>query len=170
MEVSEGWFGDVRLEGVRFGAMYRWPGAVHEGKGVVQAIIDSRISEPQKTALFKILGGEEQEPNTCFNIYNSTIEKELDPITATIDFAADVGEARGHLRVDGVIDLELEPIRNPVTGEPHRARIVLPTGFEFREAEMASSRFKVDGGLTFAHSGRYGLLFQAAYGPHGIIA
>jgi hypothetical protein len=32
----------------------------------------------------------------------------------------------------------VEPIKNPVTGEEHRALITLPNGFEFKEAEMAN--------------------------------
>jgi hypothetical protein len=39
-----------------------------------------------------------------------------------------------------------EPIRNPVTGAPHRARVVLPHGFEYTEAEFASSTTKTSGG------------------------
>jgi hypothetical protein len=31
-----------------------------------------------------------------------------------------------------------EPIKNPVTGEEHRARIDLPNGFEYKLAEMAN--------------------------------
>ncbi len=169
MEVEEGWFGAIRLDGVRFAAVYRWPGPVHEGGGIVQGIIDVRTSEPQRDALFKILGGQEQAPHTCFNIYNSTIEKELDPVFAPIEFEFDDANARGRFRVEGLLDSELEPIRNPVTGEAHRARIVLPNGFEFREAEMASSRFRASAGLSFEHAGRYGFLTRVAYGPHGLI-
>jgi hypothetical protein len=33
-----------------------------------------------------------------------------------------------------------EPIKNPVTGEPHRVRVTLPHGFEYHEAEYASAR------------------------------
>jgi hypothetical protein len=33
----------------------------------------------------------------------------------------------------------VEPIKNPVSGEEHRARIVLPDGFEYAEAEMANT-------------------------------
>ncbi len=36
--------------------------------------------------------------------------------------------------VPGVIEAEIQPIRNTVTGEPHHARVVLPHGFEFNEA------------------------------------
>ena len=34
---------------------------------------------------------------------------------------------------------EGEPIKNLVTGEEHRARIVLPNGFEYKEAEMGNT-------------------------------
>jgi hypothetical protein len=33
----------------------------------------------------------------------------------------------------------VEPILNPVTGEEHRARIVLPNGFEYKEAEVGNT-------------------------------
>ena len=36
-------------------------------------------------------------------------------------------------------ETNIEPIKNPVTGEEHRARIVLPDGFEYKEAEMGNT-------------------------------
>ena len=32
---DEGYFGEVRLDGLHAAALYRWPGAVHEGNGEV---------------------------------------------------------------------------------------------------------------------------------------
>ena len=43
------------------------------------------------------------------------------------------------MRIPGVLDSKIEPIRNPVTGDEHRVRIVMPGGFEFEEAEIANS-------------------------------
>ncbi len=169
MEIEEGYFDDIRLDGMLVAGTYRWPGPVHEGKGVYQAIVDRRASEVQVDALFKILGGEEQEPTTGFNIYGSTIETELDPVFADITFEWDMENRTGRVFVDGVCDASLEPIRNPVTGKAHRAVIRLPEGFEFREAEMASATFTGSGELKFDHAGRYGYVIQVAYGPHGII-
>ena len=68
-----------------------------------------------------------------------------------------------------VLDATLEPIRNPVTGAPHRAAIRLPEGFEFREAEMASSIFRSQGEIDQQHRNCYGFLTYAAYGPYGVI-
>jgi hypothetical protein len=67
------------------------------------------------------------------------------------------------------MEMSLEPIRNPVTGKVHRAQIVLPAGFEFRNAEMASGTFEASGDIELKSSGVYGFLTDVAYGPFGII-
>lgn len=167
--IEEGWFGDVRLDGLIIAGRFRWPGAVHEGGGIVQDAIDERATPEQREALFKILDGEEQEPTTVFNIYGSTMEKELDPIFSDIRFDCDLQQGTGGFSVPGVMEMRLEPIRNPVTGAPHPAKIVLPEGFEFRSADMASGSFKGDGDIVFERSNSYGVLTYVAYGPHGII-
>ena len=38
----------------------------------------------------------------------------------------------------GIVETIGEPIKNPVTGAEHRARIDLPHGFEYRIAEVGS--------------------------------
>lgn len=168
--IEKGHFGDVSLDGLIVAATYRWPGAVHEGGGWAQGIIDKRATDEQVDALFKILGGEEQEPTTVFNIYGSTMEGEHDPIFADLTFEADIPARTGRFIVDGQIEMALSPIRNPVTGKPHRAKIVLPEGFEFREAEMASGDLSVATAQQMKYEGSYGALWYAAYGPYGILA
>lgn len=169
LEIVEGYFGDVRLDGLRVAGVYRWPGPVHEGRGTWWSIIDKRATEEQIAALFKILGGEEQEPTTGFSIYASTIENEPEPIFADIDFDWDIDSATGRFAVSGVLEAKLEPIKNPVTGADHRAAIRLPEGFEFREGEMASSSFWSKGELDQKHGNRYGVLTYVTYGPYGIV-
>jgi hypothetical protein len=169
MEIEEGYFGDLRLDGLRIAGTYRWPGPVHEGKGAYQVAIDKRASKEQVEALFKILGGEEQEPTTGFNVYGSTIETEYDPIFEDIAFECDFEGRSARVAVPGLFEATLEPIKNPVTGKPHRSLIRLPEGFEFREAEMASADFTSPGPLAFEHRKRYGLVTRVAYGPYGVI-
>jgi len=167
--IDEGWFGDERLDGLIIGARYRWPGPVHEGKGIVQGFISEQATEAQRDALFQILDGKEQEPTTPFNIYGSTIEKEFDPIFADIEFECDLEARTGRFRVPKIMELTLEPIKNPVTGKLHPAQIVLPEGFEFRTAEMASGAFEASGDIELNSSGVYAFLTHVAYGPYGII-
>ncbi len=169
MQIDEGYFGDVRLEGLRIAAAYRWPGPVHEGGGIVQGFIDERADDAQRDALVTILSGLEQEPTTAFNIYGSTIETEYDPVFGPINMQYDMEARTGSFAVPGHLEMSLEPIRNPVTGAPHRAVIRLPEGFEFREAEMASGTFKGTGEIKFENSKCYGFLTIVAYGPYGVI-
>lgn len=170
MEIAEGYFGNVRLDGLRHGALYRWPGAVHEGRGVAQGFIDERATPAQRDALFTILGGKEQVAHSKFNIYGSTIEKELDPVFAPIELAHDFAARTARARVPGLMELTLEPIRNPVTGKVFPAAIELAEGFEYRRAEMTSGRFTAAAPWNFDEASVYGSLFTAAYGPHGIMA
>lgn len=168
-EIVQGHFGDIRLDGLRSAGIFHWPGAVHEGDGSYIPIIDERADEGQREALLKIMSGEEQEPTTLFNIYGSTLEHEYDPIFTKIEFDWDIHARTGHLRVPGVLESSLKPIRNPVTGADHHAAIKLPRGFEFREAEMASSTFHSDKDIGGRHSQVYGFLTCAGYGPYGVI-
>jgi len=169
LDIVDGYFGETRLDGLRVAGVYSWPGPVHEGKGRYQIVIDDRVTEVQRDALFSILSGEEQEPHTGFNIYGSTIEKEFDPIFAPINFEFDLVERTATLSVESVLNCSLEPIQNPVTGAFHRALIKLPEGFEFREAEMASATFTSEGPINQSYSDRYGFLTFVTYGPYGIV-
>lgn len=170
MHIIEGYFGDVRLDGLKFAARFAWPGAVHEGRGNCQAVIDINATDAQRDALFKILSGEEQVPTTLFNIYGATMENELDPVFAEIGFECDIEAATGTMTVPGLMSAEFAPIKNPVTGADHRAQIRLGTAFEFQAAEMASATFTAVGPeMGMSHAKVYGALVDIAYGPYGII-
>jgi len=55
-QIEEGHFGDVPLDGLRAVNTYAWPGAVHEGDGSMQSIIDARADQRQRAALTAIPG------------------------------------------------------------------------------------------------------------------
>ena len=67
------------------------------------------------------------------------------------------------------MEAEVVPIKNPVTGLPHRAAIRLHTAFEFREAEMGSATFWSKGQVEHEHAERYAAISLVSYGPYGII-
>src|SRR5579863_1887699 len=161
MRVDEGYFGDVSLAGTKWVGMFAWPRAIHEGHGEAAVIIDPAASEAQRTALLTILSGQETEPGaTIFNVFATTFERMHPPQFLPIDFALDLDRRVGHLKVAGVLDTEVSPITNPVTGAQHRARVLLPNGFEYREAEYASGRSRSPGPIplsldsTHAHLAR----------------
>jgi hypothetical protein len=170
MEITEGYFGKTRLDDLRVAGVYRWPGAVHEGNGTWQSVICKTANQDQIDALFTILGGKEQELTTGFAIYASTIAREPDPIFADIDFEWDIQQRRGRFRVSNVLNAEIEPIQNPVTGAPHFIAIRPHEGFEFREAEMASANFSSAGELVQKYDKKFAAISYVTYGPSGVIA
>ena len=72
--IDEGHFGNTQLDGLRAVYVAKWPGAVHQGNGELQIIIDERANATQREALRKILYGEETDPGTTvWNIFRSMI-------------------------------------------------------------------------------------------------
>ena len=52
-------------------------------------------------------------------------EKFHEPLFKPIEFETNEEERIGRFTVAGIVEATAEPIRNPVTGQPHRARVVL---------------------------------------------
>jgi len=145
-EIQEGYFGAIRLDGLRAALITSWPGAIHEGNGTMQVIIDERADESQRDALLKILtGGETDDMATIWWVFSAMCPNKLEPLFLPIEVAIDVEARRGHIRVPGIIETIGEPIRNPVTGAEHRARIQMPEGVEFRIAEAGSGTTRTTG-------------------------
>jgi hypothetical protein len=134
--IREGYFGETELGGVTFAAAYWWPGPIHRGNGILQLAIDQRATPDQRAALVAIHSG--KEGGTLFEIFASVVSKALDPMFVSIKFRTDKDKRIASLSVAGLGEFRAEPIKNPVTGEEHRARIQLPNGFEYKEAEMGN--------------------------------
>lgn len=155
MRISDGHFGSVRLDGVRMALAFAWPGAMHEGNGTLQLIVDERAAPEQREAIQAIASG--THGGAIFEIFAAIAPRRPAPLFAPIAIEADRETRTANISVPGIAELEAGPIRNPVTGEEHRAQIRLPNGFEYREAEVGNSkRLKVQvGPLTFDHADSY---------------
>ena len=168
MHVTEGHFGDVRLDGVKFCAMVDFPGPLHEGSGTLQAIIDEQATPPQREALFGILSGQNSAEGTLFHIFSLIVTKMLDPIFAPIRFEFDLPGRRAKVSIPGVLETENEPIRNPVTGAAHRIQVTTPEGFEHHTAEVCSARIVSTGGIKFEVPQGHGSLAMVVQTPEGV--
>lgn len=168
MQIDEGFFGETRLDGLRWACVYRWPGPLHEGNGTIQAVIDARADAAQRTALLTILAGREQVETTFFHIVSLIAPHVLKPLFLPIAFAFDLAGRRARVAVPSVFETTSEPIRNPVTGATHRARVGLPDGMEYREAEIASATLEGTGAIRFAHAGRHSSLALVTYTDQGL--
>lgn len=168
MQVEEGYFGDVRLDGLRWAALVSWPGAIHEGHGQCLPVVDSAASEAQRNAILAILSGQETDPGaTVFNVFAQTYEHVFEPRSAPIEFEADVEARTAHFRVADLMEASGEPIRNPVTGQPHRVRVSLPEGFEYHQAEYGSSSANAGEPMPMSWAQGHGHFFRMHMTPHG---
>lgn len=146
--VRKGYFGETRLDGVKFALTATWPGPIHLGNGTIQLVVDSTVTPEQRNALEKITTGSDTEDMaTVFWVFSKMSPNKLETLTRRIEAQVDVEARTGHVRVADVFDLSVEPIRNPVTGAEHRARINLPHGFEYRVAELASGTTTTSGAI-----------------------
>lgn len=157
MQIDEGHHGKVRLDGLRWVVLAAWPQAIHMGHGEALPILDERATEEQRNALLSIMGGMDTEPGaTFFQVFASTFEKMHEPMFKAISFSADMAGGTGHFSVAGVVDSTSEPIRNPVTGLPHRPKVTLRESFEFTEAEFVSSTTKSQSAIALDNISKHG--------------
>ena len=148
--IDRGYHGDTELDGLKAAAAFFFPGALHEGHGEGVVAIDERATPAQREALLRILSGQDTAPGaTFFQILSTVTEKLHEPLFTTIDFEVDVDGRHARLNVPGMIEARGEPILNPVTGSPTRARIDLPNGFEYSIAEVGRGWAKSTGAVPF---------------------
>ena len=170
LEIDEGRHGDTDLSGLKVAAVFRWPGPIHEGKGEAAAFVDERASEEQRGALLTILTGGDTDPMaTVFAVFASTIETMHEPQFVPIDFEVDVEGRTARLRIDSRVEMDGVPISNPVSGEPVRAQIRLPDGFEYEVAEVGSGRSRAIAPIEFAHANSYGQFAHLHLDSHGVV-
>ena len=170
IQIDKGRHGNTTLDGLRMAGIFRWPGAVHEGNGEAQPIVDRRANAAQREAILRIMTGQDTQPGaTVFNVFASTLTKAYDPVFADIDFEVDVDKRRAHLRVDGYIDQRGEPIVNPVTGAEFRGRIDLPNGFEYTLAEIGRGWTRASGPIAFELADSYGQFAELHLCQDGVI-
>lgn len=171
IQIDEGHHGETRLDGLRIGAVFKWPGPIHEGHGEALAFVDQRATDEQREALLRIMTGQDTDPMaTMLAVYASTVETMHPPVFADIQFDVDVDGRRGRMRIDDYVEMTGEPIRNKVTGEESRAQIVLPNGFEYAVADIGSASSRTLGGpMQVAMNDSYGQFAHLHLCSHGVV-
>jgi hypothetical protein len=168
--IKQGYFGDIVLDGLCYALLYAWPGAVYEGNGTMQAIIEERADEAQRKALATVLyGGETQEAKTHWWVYHAMSETIHEPLYRRIDFDVDVESRIGRVSIAEVLESTGRPIVSPATGEQHRVRIDIPNGIEFEIAEIGSASTKASGLIELDLSDTYGQFNLIRHSGTGVI-
>jgi hypothetical protein len=168
--IDEGHFDKTRLGGLNMALAASWPGAVHEGRGALQPIIDERADEAQGEALLGIMTGKETDDMaTFFAVYSAMCDTIHDPIHTRITIDADMDARTARCEAVGVATGRGEPIRNPVTGAEHRAGIVLPNGFEYTQNEVGRGWSASTGGVAMTLEDSYAHWCELHLNRHGVI-
>ena len=170
MYVHKGYFGSVHLDGLSVATCYAWPGAVFEGGGAMQAIIDERADGSQREALVTIVhGGETEEAKTHWWVFHAMSSTIYDPVFTRIDVDIDVERRRAKVVIPGLIEATGRSIVSPATGEEHRVRIDLPDGIEFDLAEIGSGSSRASGPIPFELDDSYGQFHNVRLTGKGVV-
>jgi hypothetical protein len=162
--IQDGNYGDTRLDGLDVVYTASWPKAIHEGNGTMQLFISKSASEKQRDALVKIFSGEAKGEGH-FAIFRPTFKYILEP--QFVDIKTRIDDKRSSFSVPGIIDVELESFKNPVTGEEQETKIQLPKGFIFKIADAAKTKLMriLTPNMNFDDSGQNAFFAQVEY--HG---
>jgi len=148
--IDSGQWGSTTLDGLSFSIFADWPRAIHEGGGKAVAYLDDAADAAQENALTKIIRGEAGGPWEMFGNTYELIGVSRAPYVVELD------GKRPFYKIGEVAVLEVEPITNPVTGDEINPRLLMPEGHLTKDIGLFASRtFRVDGGVSYDHSGRY---------------
>lgn len=169
-QIDKGHFGKTKLDGLRFGGLFAWPGPIHMGNGTAMPVVDERADKDQRAAIEAVLHGKETDPGSLITqVFSTTLTTALPTQFKPIELKIDERAGTASVRVPGILEGSAEPIKNPITGAPHRAKVSLPTGFEYAEAEFitgtakSSVEPKLDFSSTHAHIARMN------WSTHGVV-
>jgi hypothetical protein len=160
-KILRGHFGDVNLDGLAIGFAAHWPKAIHEGNGTLAIFVDERATPTQREAILTICSG--KVGGLPFEILATTISTMLEPLFVPIDFYLNGRDS--FVRIGDALNVAMEPIKNPVTGEPESVRVEHATGFIFKSAEAVSGkecRVNVPG-LRFNWPDKAGFVTRVSY-------
>jgi hypothetical protein len=78
--------------------------------------------------VFNIMSGKYSAEGTLFQIFSLIVTTVHDPIFARFEFSFDKQGRIARLSAKGALETDVEPIKNPVTGSPHRIQVKMPEG------------------------------------------
>jgi hypothetical protein len=168
--INRGHFGKTPLNGLRWAGVFAWPNAIHEGNGEVEVYVDERADNAQREALLAILSGQHSEPGAnVFEIFSHTYKTVHPPIFAPIELDIDVSCRSATLKIGDMVWSKGESLRNPVSGAEMRARLHLPAGFEYTDAEFGQSQFAAKGKVRISGEGTHAHFAHLNVNGHGIL-
>lgn len=171
VQIDKGKFGDTPLDGLRWGILAAWPGAIHEGNGTFQTIVDERADAKQRAALEAISHGKETEPGKLiWQVFSTTVTKFLPTLIKPIELKIDYAARTAAVKVPGVVEGRGNPIHNQMSNKGVPVKLTMPEGFEFTEAEVVSGAGRtVDGAIQIAFDNTHAHLARIHWSTRGVV-
>jgi hypothetical protein len=170
VQIEKGHFGNVPLDGLRWGAVLEWPAAIHMGNGKMQTIIDERANPLQRKAIETVSHGGETEPGSLiWQVFSTTMTEFLPTVYKPINLTIDLAARSAQVSVPGLVESQGETIRNPMTKAPHTVRISNPKGFEFTDSEVVSGKSKTTGAIKLDFEGTHAHLARVHWSNRGVV-
>jgi hypothetical protein len=145
--------GDVPLNGVEFVYAASWPRAIHEGNGSLCVYVSDRASSEQRHAITEIAYGRAGGSGP-FAIFAATFRYVSDP--QFVPIAMTVDGKRSRFAVPDILEANLTPHTDPVSGKEQEVEIHLPQGFIWKTAQAAKTAVMkiLSPNMNFDHAGR----------------
>ncbi|MGH7933653.1 MAG: DUF1326 domain-containing protein [Candidatus Binataceae bacterium] len=165
MHVRHGHYGEINLDGLDFVFAGSWPRAIHQGDGTACVYITETASTSQREALAEITQGRAGGSGP-FAIFSQTMLYMLAP--QFVPIRMNVDGKRSVFSVPGILNVELTPHIDPVSGNERQVELNLPDGFMWKSAQaVKTAAMKIlTSNLSFDHSGRNAFYAMVDYqGP-----
>ena len=135
-KINHGNYGDVALNSLGLAFALYTPEAMHKGNGTGVILYDEKASPQQRVALQNIATA--KDGGMPFEVLKAVLTTWLLP--QFVPFQFNLNGKNSSVKVGDALAIAMEPIKNPVSGEPESVRIVHETGFIFKDAEVVSAR------------------------------
>jgi len=169
MHISEGNFGNVKLDGISWVVTYAWPGALHQGNGAIQPFIDQKATDEQRNALLTIMSG--QAGNAWFEILASVVTTIHEPQFLPITWKFDKAGRKAHVVIPGFLETVSSPLTIPATNDEQQVIVRMPNGMEYKEFFVAQTAvLKGTGALKFDYKSTHSSLADVEHTHKGLQA
>ncbi len=169
--VVEGHFNETPLAGLKWAALYKWPGEIAAGNGTRLLVIDERAGDAQRVPLETILSGEACAPlSNVFSVYGSTCEAFLPTLFLPIEIEANFDDRTATAHIPGVLTSRGKPLINEFSGEPFHVALARPSGsIEFTYADLALGTTTVTGGLDMSFEDTFAMFCVHHFNQDGMV-
>lgn len=152
--ITEGRYGQVDLSGTRVAVAMAYPGAIHEGNGTCVLFVDEKATPAQVDAVEAIWSG--RAGGMPWEALAGTLTSFEGPVLEPIEM--EVKGKRSSIRIPGILELELTPLIDPVSGDEKDVQIRYPGGGFFWDTATCttSGTMAIDyGDLKFSFPGKF---------------